>query len=85
MKPRGGDFVSAKDVADYAFCPESYRLKLAGARPSTVAKRRMAAGTRAHAAWTRKGRRMEAGWRPVLLVLFAALLIAGIIALLQVL
>lgn len=85
MKLRSSQYVSAKDVADYAFCPESLRLKLTGAKPSAPARARMAKGTRAHAAWTRAGQRRGAGWRPVLVAGFAALLIAGIIALLQVL
>ncbi len=43
--------VSASDLGQFVFCPESARLKALGVVPNSVARRRMTEGHRQHERW----------------------------------
>jgi hypothetical protein len=45
------EMVSASDLGQFVFCPESARLKALGATPNSVARRRMTEGHRQHERW----------------------------------
>lgn len=45
------EMVSASDLGQFVFCPESARLKALGAKPNSIARRRMTEGHRQHERW----------------------------------
>ena len=45
------EMVSASDLGQFVFCPESARLKALGAIPNSAARRRMNEGHRQHERW----------------------------------
>ena len=49
-----GDWLTASDIAEQSFCPESRRLKLQGAKPSAQSHALMERGVKEHIAWSRR-------------------------------
>lgn len=45
------EMISASDLGQFAYCPESARLKALGTVPNRTAQRRMARGEAAHEVW----------------------------------
>lgn len=46
MRPERPDIVTAAEIADYVFCPESWRLRVIGHQPGNQSQR--SAGNRHH-------------------------------------